>query len=147
MKRILKWIGVVLGGLVGLVGLAVVAAAVMFFCIKKRLNKVYDVQAEVVVIPTDADLGVIIAYMKSLPPVDKEWDERQFTPLAHILIAVGVFGDALAAEVINHTGPRPVAPAADVTAAYGEYLAVTFGCHDCHGEGLAGGYSTDPAAS
>ena len=95
---------------------------------------------------SDADLGAIIAYMKSLPPVDKEWDEYKFTPMAHILLAVGAFGDFISAETIDHSGPRPVAPAAGVTTAYGEYLVKTVGCADCHGKDLSSGKDPDPAA-
>lgn len=95
---------------------------------------------------SDADLGAIIAYVKSLPPVDKEWGEFALTPLGRILVSAGAFGDTISAEMIDHTGTRPAAPAAGVTTAYGEYLVKTFGCTTCHGKDLSGGKDPDPAA-
>lgn len=50
-KKILKWIGVILGGLVGLLALAL---AVLYFLGSDRINKVYEVNVKAVVIPTDA---------------------------------------------------------------------------------------------
>lgn len=95
---------------------------------------------------SDSDLGAIIAYVKSLPPVDKEWGEPALTPLGQILVSSGAFGDTISAETIDHTGPRPAVPATGVTTAYGEYLVKTFGCATCHGKGLSGGKDPDPAA-
>ena len=50
MKRVLKWIGIILGGLIVLVIVAAVGLAVAG---TSRLNKTYDVQAENVTIPSD----------------------------------------------------------------------------------------------
>ena len=43
----------------------------------------------------------------------------------------------LAAERIDHNGPRPPAPRVGITVEYGKYLAVR--CTGCHGETLSGG--------
>jgi mono/diheme cytochrome c family protein len=94
----------------------------------------------------DADLGALIAFMKSLPPIDKTWSDPTLSPPGKILIGVGAFGNVINAEAIDHTGPRPIAPAAGVTADYGKYLVTTFGCATCHGPGLAGGKDPDPSA-
>jgi mono/diheme cytochrome c family protein len=51
MKKVLKWIGIVLGTLVGLV---VLAAAVVYFMTQARVNRTYNIQVEAVAIPTDA---------------------------------------------------------------------------------------------
>lgn len=51
MKKVLKWIGIVLAGLVGLL---VVAAVVLNIMGGSRLNKTHDIQAESIVIPDDA---------------------------------------------------------------------------------------------
>jgi mono/diheme cytochrome c family protein len=87
---------------------------------------------------SDSDLGDIIAYLKSLPPVDKEWPDPEFTPLAKILVSAGAFGPIIQAENINHVAARPTVPAEGTTAAYGEYLVTVSGCRACHGEDLAG---------
>lgn len=95
---------------------------------------------------SDEDLGAVISYLKSLPPVDHELGEKKLKPLARILVAAGAFGDVINAETIDHTGPRPTAPAPGVTAAYGTYLSKLVGCTTCHGSNLAGGKDPDPAA-
>ena len=230
MRKALKWIGIVLSVLIGLI---IVVAVALYVSVGARLSKTYTIQPEAVTIPSDAaalergerlaaiycagchgedyggtaffndpalatvnapnltpgkggasseftdanwvlairhgvdphegkpllvmpskdlyylsdaDLGAIIAYMKGLPPVDKEWDEYKFTPMAQILLGIGAFGEAIPAEVIDHTGPRPVAPAAGVTTTYGGYLVKTFGCATCHGKDLSGGKDPNPAA-
>lgn len=85
---------------------------------------------------SDEDLAALIAYLKSVPPVDNPPTESSVGPLARGLFLAGQF-PLLPAEVIDHTGPRPDAPAPGVTAEYGQYLAV--GCTGCHGENGAGG--------
>lgn len=95
---------------------------------------------------SDPDLGAILAYLKSVPPVEKEWPEYKLTPMGQILMGIGAFGDAIPAEVIDHTGPRPAAPAEGATVAYGGYLVKTMGCATCHGKELAGGKDPDPAS-
>lgn len=92
---------------------------------------------------SDADLGSLVAYLKTVPPVDKEWATPAFTPMAHILIAAGVFGPVIPAETIPHSAPRPAAPPVGMTAAYGGYLVDVLDCQTCHGPRLSGG--KDPA--
>lgn len=86
---------------------------------------------------SDADLGAVIAYLKSLPPVDSEQPDSSVGPLARALNLAGQF-PLFSAERIDHTGPRPTAPPAGPTAEYGKYL-VSVGCAGCHGPGLSGG--------
>lgn len=226
--KILKWIGIILGGLIVVV---VLAAGGMIISATNRFNKTYDIQPEPLTIPTDeaslavgkhwaemhcqgchgedlsggpffedpalgivdapnltsgkggvgatntdadwvlairhgikadgtsvfvmpsndfyylsdADLGSIIAYLKTVPPVDKEIRPRSFQTFAKILYSVGAFGDLLYAEIIPHN-VRPPAPAVGVTPEYGEYLASAHGCKSCHGETLSGGQSSEPGA-
>lgn len=94
---------------------------------------------------SDADLAGIIAYVKSVPPVDREIRARNFKPFAKILYAVGAFGNLLYAETIPHTLP-PSAPAMGVTVEYGEYLVNAHGCKSCHGEALSGKQPSEPGA-
>jgi len=95
---------------------------------------------------SDADLGSIIAYVKSVPPVDNELGKKSAKPMGYILLGAGQFGDILAAETIDHTGPRPSAPAQAVNAAYGEYLVNTGDCKACHGVELSGAQPAEPGA-
>ncbi len=229
MKKILKWTGIVLGGLIGLV---VVAAVVLYASMSLKLSKRYNIQPEPVNIPSDAasiqrgehlvsitcedchgadlsgktiftdpllgtinganltsgkggagadfsdadwvlairhgvddvgrpliampsasyyqlsdaDLGDIIAYLKTLKPVDNELSDSNLKPAGRILAAVGLLGNTLSAASIDHTGPRPVAPQPGKTAEYGNYLIQLTGCRDCHGANLSGGKSPDPSS-
>jgi mono/diheme cytochrome c family protein len=95
---------------------------------------------------SDEDLGQIIAYLKELPPVDNDSNDFSFGLLGRTLLGLGVFGDVLNAETIDHTGLRPEAPVFGVSEAYGEYLVNTFGCRTCHGEELSGGQDPAPGA-
>jgi mono/diheme cytochrome c family protein len=228
MKKVLKWIGIVVGGLL-VVALLVVGG--MILSVNSRLNKTYSPQAEPLAIPTDeaalaigrhyaeihcqachgpdlgggpffedpsigvvdapnlttgqgsvtaaytdadwvlalrhgvrhdgksvfimpsndfyflsdADLGGVIAYMKTVPPVDREIRPRSLTAMAKILYAAGAFGDLLYAETIPHT-VRPAVPPVGVTAEYGDYLANAHGCRSCHGQALSGQASAEPGA-
>ena len=85
---------------------------------------------------SDEDLGALIAYLRSLPPVDRGHPSQAVGPVGRGLFAAGLL-PLVPAEMIDHTGPRPVAPAPGVTPEYGKYLAVT--CTGCHGPTLSGG--------
>jgi mono/diheme cytochrome c family protein len=95
---------------------------------------------------SDEDLGEIIAYLKSLPAVDKETREPHFNLLGKALIGAGVLEKGvLIAQYIEHE-TRPVFPSALVSIDYGNYLVNVSGCVDCHGPTLSGGKSADPTA-
>jgi mono/diheme cytochrome c family protein len=230
MRKALRWTGIVLGGLVGLVVLAVLG---LYFVGSRRIGRRYDIQPASIVIPSDAaaleagrhwtailcvechgedlsgdvliddstigyvptpnltagaggvasnygdadwvralrhgvnnegrallampsanyyymsdgDLGELIAYLKSVPPVDNDLGGFRLTFTAKVLLAAGVFGEAaLPAEIIDHSGPRPAAPPAGATVEYGDYLVRVVGCRDCHGKELAGGAHPEPGA-
>jgi mono/diheme cytochrome c family protein len=228
MRRVLKWIGIVLGGLLSLL---VIIVAVLAIFGGSKLNKQYDVQPEPVaileetavlergeylvsvscagchgenlggtaffddpvlgsipapnltagegglgatysnadfvrairhgldnegkplmVMPSaafwhysDDDLGAIIAYVQSVPPVDNSLGAKTLKPVGRILLGVGVL-DVLSAENIDHTASRPAVPEHGVSALYGEYLINTNDCRVCHGADLAGGHSGEPGA-
>jgi mono/diheme cytochrome c family protein len=94
----------------------------------------------------DQDLGDIIAYLKTIPPVDKQHADPQANPIGRMMIGAGMFGPGIvSAGIIQHDQRPPVVPEG-VTAPYGGYLVSVTGCRDCHGAQLAGGKSADPAA-
>ena len=94
---------------------------------------------------SDTDLGAVIAYLKTLAPVNNELPISTMGPGGRIFTALGqVPAEFVPASVINHTAPRPSSPSPAVTAAYGEYLGHI--CADCHGPGLAGAAQGDPDA-
>lgn len=88
----------------------------------------------------DRDLGTLVAYLETLPPLDRELPERALGPVARVLVTTGAF--ALAADVVDHDRVEFSAPARGPTAEYGRYLAQT--CAGCHGPDLSGGLSVEP---
>jgi cytochrome c553 len=96
---------------------------------------------------TEEDLGAIIAFLKSLPPVDRQPPEMTVGPMAR---ALGIFTDfpLAPAEKIDHANVRFAElknPTDPVSA--GDYLVSTGGCRGCHGPDLAGGGGPPPGAS
>lgn len=88
---------------------------------------------------SDEDLADLIAYLKSLPPVDNEPPKTELGPLGRVMMTLGQLPTELTepdATVIDHDAPRPVAPQPGVTVEYGMYLART--CTSCHGSELNG---------
>lgn len=230
MRKALKWIGIGLGALVGLILLAVGA---VYAISEYRFNRAYDIQVEPIAIPTDAesiaygehiasihgckgchgddlsgqavsggplagtivmanltggagskvgdytvedwvrsirhgvgpdsrpllimpsnqhwvmsddDLGALLAYLQSVPPVDNELPELTLGPLFRLMFLAGPLAHIVSAEQIDHDAPRPSAPARGVTAEYGAYLAGL--CSICHGPGFSGGsYAGAPPGS
>jgi mono/diheme cytochrome c family protein len=97
---------------------------------------------------SDQDLGDLLAYVKSVPPVEREIPDppNSFTFLGGVMYGAGLFGDLLRAGTIDQVN-RPPAPAGPgVTPEYGKYLVDINGCHGCHGAELAGGKTSDPAS-
>lgn len=228
MKKILKWIGIVLGSLIGLV---LVVGGVLFVKGSAQLSKTYEFPPSNITIPTDAesieygkhrveslcqgchgadlsginnwfdggplgtidsanltsgeggfgqeaasdedyvkairhgidpegkpifmpavvstsylsdeDLGAIVAYIKSVPPVDHVTNGSSFTPLAKVLFAIGGVLPPLPVEVVSHE-VHVTAPERGATVEYGEYLVNTNDCRVCHGPRLNGGPFPDP---
>lgn len=226
MIKVFKWIGIVLGSLVGLI---VVVGATLYFMGNARLNKTYDYPSSEIDLPTDAasieygrhravslcqgchgadlsgieswfsagplgtidsanltagdggvgskfttddyvrairhginpegrpifmpavfstsqlsddDLDAIIAYLKTVPPVDHQTNGQNFKPLAKIMLAAGMLGK-LPVEAVSHE-TKVSAPEKGVSVEYGEYLVNTNDCRVCHGQELAGGPFPDP---
>jgi cytochrome c553 len=230
MKKVFKWIGIVLGSLIGFVLIAGIALSLIG---NARLNKTYDFPPSDITLPTDAaslefgkhraevlcegchgtdlsgienwfnagplgtvdsanlttgeggfgreatsvedyvrairhgidpegkpifmpavvstanlsdqDLAAIIAFVKSVPPVDHVTRGHSFTPLAKIMLTVGVL-DKLPVETVSHA-TKVTAPEKGVTKEYGEYMVNTNDCRICHGPKLNGGPFPDPTVT
>jgi mono/diheme cytochrome c family protein len=84
------------------------------------------------------DLGALIAYLKTVPPVDNNVPEPRLTFMGRVLLAAGMFGDVLPADYIDHNQPFPTMPEIGANVEYGAYLAAATGCTSCHGADLAG---------
>lgn len=84
----------------------------------------------------DEDLGALIAYIRSRPPVDNVFPAQSVGPIGRALFQAGKL-PLLPAELVDHDAPRPATPAVGITPEYGRYLAGT--CIGCHGAGFSGG--------
>lgn len=95
---------------------------------------------------SDEDVSAIIAYLRTLPPVDREHGTSHLGPLGRALYAAGKL-PLVPAERIDHarTGARS-APPVGATREYGQYLVSVGGCRSCHGPNLVGGPSPEPGA-
>ena len=84
----------------------------------------------------DRELGAIVAYVRSLPPVTRTLPASSAGPLARVLMLRGSLA-LVPAERIDHDGGHPAVVAPERTAAYGADLGS--GWTGCHGATLAGG--------
>lgn len=84
------------------------------------------------------DMANIIAYLKSLPPVDRTIPQRDLAFMPKVMLGLGAIPaeEFLPAHHIDHAAIPPAAPARGVTVAYGQYMALV--CSACHGDDLAG---------
>lgn len=230
MKKVLKWIGIVVGSLIGLI---LVTGAVMYFMGNARQNKTYDFPPSDLVLPSDdaslelgkhrvdslcagchgpdlggiekwfaagplgtvdsanlttgeggfgreaasdedyvrairhgidpagkpifmpavystsnlsdTELAAIIAYIKTVPPVDHTVVGQNFTPLAKILLVMGML-PPFPVEVVSHEIHVDAVPAGS-TVEYGKYMVDTHDCRICHGQELNGGPFPDPTVT
>ncbi len=83
----------------------------------------------------DQDLAAIVAYLESLPPVQRALPANSVRPLGRALYVAGVL-PLLPAEIIDHGAARAATPAAAPTPEYGAY--VSSGCVGCHGRDFGG---------
>lgn len=84
---------------------------------------------------TDADLGALVAYVRSLPPQAGGAAVLELSLPVRLMYGFGAIEDA--AEKIDHSLPPATAVAEGVTVAHGAYVANM--CISCHGPGLSGG--------
>ncbi len=82
---------------------------------------------------SDGDLVDLIAYLKQLPPVDREYPEMRLGPVVPLAPALGLYTPP--AEVMDHNAPRPAEPVPGATAEYGKYLFAI--CRECHSNKVA----------
>ena len=95
---------------------------------------------------SDADLGAIIAYLKSVPPADAKVERvKSVGPIARMIYLTSGF-PLVAAELIDRTKSRAAVPPG-VTVEYGKYLSESGGCTSCHLPTLAGGLKMGDAVT
>ncbi|HSM70137.1 MAG TPA: c-type cytochrome [Anaerolineales bacterium] len=91
---------------------------------------------------SDRDLAAIIAYIRTAPPINRRLRGEQFTPIAKILMALGMVPPP-PVEIVSHD-IHVVAPEAGITVEYGRYMVDILDCRLCHGEDLGGANFPDP---
>jgi mono/diheme cytochrome c family protein len=226
MKKVLKWIGVILSGLVGVI---LIAGIALLLYAGSMINKTYNIQPEHIAIPSNGaaltrgqhleqailscfechgedfgggtvidepglmtvyapnltagtggvgtsysdvdwiravrhgvspdgealflmpadifsnlsaeDLGAVIAYVRSFPPVDNQVPEPEISLTARIFLALGQLPESMfiPANQIDHDAPilQSLDPAVSIE--YGEYLVAIGYCVHCHRADLSGG--------
>lgn len=83
---------------------------------------------------SDEDIGAVVAYIRSQPPVDRADEGIALGPVGRILLATGQI--TFAFEKVSHAEDRTNAEPGP-TVAWGRVLTST--CAGCHGEGMSGG--------
>lgn len=87
----------------------------------------------------DDDFGALVAYLKSLPPVNRTWPASTVGPVGRALYLKGDLRLLPAELISNHdaatAAPIPPGP----TLEYGAYIVRVAGCYGCHGQTLSGG--------
>ena len=83
---------------------------------------------------SDDEFARLLAYVKSVPPVDSVPSPRTIYPLARVLHTFGA--PLVPAEKIDHSTQVDPQPPPGATLVYGEYVAGA--CRFCHGADLGG---------
>jgi mono/diheme cytochrome c family protein len=82
------------------------------------------------------DLGALISWIRSRPPVDSEPLRQEVGPLGRLLFLTGEL-PLISAELIDHQDPSFGQPPPGVTPEFGAYIASS--CVGCHGPEMSGG--------
>jgi len=86
----------------------------------------------------DTDLAQIIAYLKTLPPVDMTiTPAKSIGPIGRAAYLAGGFPLLPAEKIPANLDRKPISEGP--TAEYGKYLVDAGGCRNCHGDILGGG--------
>lgn len=86
---------------------------------------------------SDGDLGLILAFLKRAPPVDRENPPLKITVLSYIFHGLDWL-DVTTADQVDHSRRHDDAPAPGAGPEFGKYV-LRLQCQGCHGETLSGG--------
>ena len=84
------------------------------------------------------DLGSIIAYLRTLPPIDNTVPPVKLAVIGKVFAGADPTGDMFSAHQIDHNQPFPTMPEIGANAEYGAYFSGF--CKQCHGKDLTGGF-------
>ncbi|MDL1948678.1 cytochrome c [Acidobacteria bacterium ACD] len=91
---------------------------------------------------SDEQFGQLIAYMQTVPAVDREHPDPKVGLLGRVLLATGQL-PLLPAALVDQTAKAPVSVAPTASVEYGAYLSTA--CIGCHKPDFSGGPSPDAA--
>jgi mono/diheme cytochrome c family protein len=91
----------------------------------------------------DDDAASVIAYIRSLPPVDRVTPRVRLGPVGRILVATKKMPFD-ATRIAAEPAPPTTMPPPMNMVAYGKYLTRVGGCMGCHGVHLSGGHFAGP---
>jgi mono/diheme cytochrome c family protein len=91
---------------------------------------------------SDSDAASLVAYLRSLPPVDRVNPRVRLGPIGRVLVATHKLPFE-ATRIADEGVPPPPPPPMDVVG-YGKYLTRIGGCMGCHGAHLSGGHLAGP---
>lgn len=115
--------------------------------LNKKGNPLMVMPSESYTFMSDEDLGCLIAYIKSLPPIERTFADRKFTYMSQVMAGAGLFGELFPYNRIDHGKAKNItAPPIGNSVEYGKYVTDWNGCHNCHGANLGGGKSPDPVS-
>jgi mono/diheme cytochrome c family protein len=84
---------------------------------------------------SDADISAVIAYLRSLPPVNNEIPEFNANAIGKVLLALNLFMPEPVGPPITSVQYTPPVDSIE----YGAYLTSIAACRDCHKTDLKGG--------
>jgi cytochrome c553 len=93
---------------------------------------------------TESDMAAVIAYLKTLPPVDRELPSITVGPMGRLLVMSE--DKLIPAQIVDHTKPLIAALPVELVAR-GEHLAGIAGCRGCHNPDLTGGGGPPPGGA
>ncbi len=106
-------------------------------CVRPDGTSIKIMPCEETMLIPDREIGAMIAWMKTLPPVDREVETVALSLTGHALHGFGVI-PLVSPEKLDFDAAIPPAPEPGPTAAWGERLA-QIQCVGCHGAGFSGG--------
>jgi cytochrome c553 len=89
----------------------------------------------------DADIAPMIAYLKQLPPVDREIPPTKLRIVGRMLLGAG---PVKTAATLSPATPHVAAVDTTPGLEYGRYLVAVSGCAACHGPSFSGGEPNAP---
>lgn len=93
---------------------------------------------------SDDDLGAVVAYLKSLPPIDSDLPATALAFPGSIIMGVLAQGD-LPANYLPESAEHLTTAPSGTNSEQGAYLVAVGSCSHCHGDALNGG-QVDPGA-